>query len=163
MGNSLAKQARHAASANDVPKLTQASRRDRSQRSGGCSGVAIQRVQGGGGCPRSARLAAPLNCPYAEPVTRPRGAPRTCTCNTAPAAAPQIVSSRGGQDALLRSSFWKSRTSLHCAARHGCAEALAAVIEVASHRPDAAEPLTAFLNAPDQHGDTALALACKHG
>jgi hypothetical protein len=37
------------------------------------------------------------------------------------------------------------------------------VIEVAAHRPSASEPLAAFLNAADQNGDTALALACKHG
>jgi ankyrin repeat protein len=61
----------------------------------------------------------------------------------------------------MKASFFKARTALHYAARAGCAEALAAVIEVASHHQGTG--LVHFLNLPDYHGDTALALACKHG
>lgn len=66
----------------------------------------------------------------------------------------------------MHASPWKCRTALHCAARAGSAEALAAVIEVAAHSAGTrtgGESLPGFLNAPDAEGNTALALACKHG
>ncbi|KAL4436853.1 hypothetical protein ABPG75_003992 [Micractinium tetrahymenae] len=64
-------------------------------------------------------------------------------------------------NALLRQSMWKQRSCLHIAARAGALEALCAVLDVAAHRQPAS--LTAFLNAPDYAGDTALALACRNG
>lgn len=67
----------------------------------------------------------------------------------------------GSPQAVLRASLFKQRTSAHVAARAGAAAALAIVIDVAAHAVGAA-PLD-FLNAPDHNGDTALALAAKHG
>lgn len=121
----------------------------------------------GARCAASGALQPPARA--AAAAARGRHAAASCQIrpqNRFPRLAPvQIVSSRGGQEALLRHSFWKARTALHCAARAGCAEALAAVIEVAAHRTTTAagESLSGFLNAPDHAGDTALALACKHG
>ena len=63
--------------------------------------------------------------------------------------------------ALLGHTLWKQRTALHAAARAGATEALCAVLDVAAHTARA--QLNAFMNAPDYGGDTALALACKHG
>lgn len=65
----------------------------------------------------------------------------------------------GNPLALLRPSLWKQRTALHCAARAGATEALCAVLDVASRQPS----FRSFLDMPDGAGDTALALACKHG
>ena len=67
----------------------------------------------------------------------------------------------GNPSAVLRPSLWKQRTAAHLAARAGAAAALAVVLDVAGHAAGGLP--TDFLNAPDHAGDTALALAAKHG
>lgn len=77
-----------------------------------------------------------------------------------PACLPPQVAS-GNPSAVLRPSIWKQRTAAHLAARAGSAAALAVVLDVAGHAAGGLP--THFLNAPDHAGDTALALAAKHG
>lgn len=66
--------------------------------------------------------------------------------------------------AVLRASPWKGRTAAHLAARAGSAAALAVVLDLAAHALGGAPQLHPWLQQPDNvDGDTALALAAKHG
>lgn len=135
MGNSASKRLRHAAERNDVEEVLQARQ----------------------GCTRWPASAAPCPCSAAAAQFPPvfRSWPKQHLHS----ACLQVAS--GNPSAVLRPSLWKQRTAAHLAARAGAAAALAVVLDVAGHAAGGLP--TDFLNAPDHAGDTALALAAKHG